>query len=167
LRDAAEKFIASGKYALWTAPELRAAIEAALALVDVLAPSELNKGEQQAIDRLKASLDPPKPLEGLRIPPTQNVLGYEQHHVVEQNPNNIAKSAIEAAVEKFGREAIDDPDNLVWIPRLKHELITTYYNSKNTDNPAFGLHRRVINDMDYDAQYQAGLEALRIFGVLK
>ena len=59
-------------------------------------PSETNRGEQQVIDRLRASLDPPKTLDELQTPPTQNVLGYEVHHIVEQNPDNIAKTSAEA-----------------------------------------------------------------------
>ena len=48
--------------------------------------SELNMGEQRAIDQVRASVDPPKTLEELQQDPTQNALGYEQHHIVEQNP---------------------------------------------------------------------------------
>jgi hypothetical protein len=29
------------------------------------------------------------------------------------------------------------------------------------------LHRQVVSDMDYDAQYAAGLLALQMFGVLQ
>ena len=94
-------------------------------------------------------------------------LGYEQHHIVEQNPANIAKAPDDLDLEKFGRAMIDDPSNLVWVPRLKHELITALYNSKDEDGLQGRLHRQVINAMDFDAQYQAGLAALQRFGVLQ
>ena len=66
----------------------------------------------------------PRRWRSFRRPPTQNVLGYERHHIVEQNDDNVEKEAL----VKFGRDALDDPSNLVWAPRLKHELITGYYN---------------------------------------
>jgi hypothetical protein len=62
---------------------------------------------QKAIETTRASLDPPKTLLELQTPPTQNVLGYEVHHIVEQNDDNIAKSPLEAFIEKFGRNLID------------------------------------------------------------
>jgi hypothetical protein len=56
---------------------------------------------------------------------------------------------------------------LVWVPRLKHELITNYYNSIDDVYPAQGTHRQVVNAMDYASQRAAGLDALRKFGVLQ
>jgi len=165
LKDTAKEVIEAGEFALWTSPKVRIAVEIALAAMEVVAPVELNVGEQQAIDQSRAAIDPPKSLEDLRTPPTQNVLGYEQHHIVEQNPSNVVKSPIESLLEKFGRAVIDDPSNIVWVPRLKHELITAHYNSKDSDTGR--LRRQVASDMDYDAQYAAGLAALQLFGVLE
>ena len=61
-----------------------------LELVKQLGPSELLTGEDRAIAQTNAYFDPPKTLEELQRPPTQNVLGYERHHIVEQNDDNVA-----------------------------------------------------------------------------
>lgn len=71
-------------------------------------PVELNQGEDRLTAQIKAALQPPKSLEELRQEPAENILGYEQHHIVNQNPANLAKNV----VVKFGRELIDDPSNL-------------------------------------------------------
>jgi hypothetical protein len=63
-------------------------------LVKQLGPSELNDGEQRAIEQTNAYFDPPKTLEELQRPPAQNVLGYERHHIVEQNDDNVEKEAL-------------------------------------------------------------------------
>lgn len=164
LKGVAADAVGLGRVALWADPALEVAVEAAL---EIMTSSELNRGEQQAIDQVRSSVDPPKTLEELQQDPTQNVLGYEQHHIVEQNPDNVAKSPMEIAIEKFGRNVIDDPSNLVWVPRLKHELITAYYNSKAAGDPQGRLYRQVVNAMDYQAQREAGLAALQMFGVLQ
>ena len=78
--------------------------------MEQLGPSELLSGEDRAIAQTNAYFDPPKTLEELQTPPTQNALGYERHHIVEQNDDNVEKEV----VVKFGRDEIDDPSNLVW-----------------------------------------------------
>jgi len=153
-----------GRAALWTDPALKVAVEAAL---QIMTSDELNRGEQQAIEQVRASVDPPKSLEELQQDPTQNALGYEQHHIVEQNPDNVTKSPMEIAIEKFGWDVIGDPGNIVWVPRLKHELVTAYYNSKAPGDPQGRLYRQVVNALDYQGQRAAGLAALRMFGVLQ
>jgi hypothetical protein len=75
------------------------------------------------------------------------------------------KSPVEVSVEKFGRDLIDSPNNLIWIPRLKHELITGYYNSKVWVHGS--LRRQIVNAGDFATQREAGLAALRRFGVLQ
>ena len=134
-----------------------------LELVKQLGPSELNDGEQRAIEQTNAYFDPPKTLEELQTPPTQNVLGYERHHIVEQNDDNVEKEA----VVKFGRDAIDDPSNLVWVPRLKHELITAYYNETDPGDPQGRSRRDVIGEDEFEIQREEGLAALQNFGVLQ
>jgi len=134
-----------------------------LELVQKLGPSELNDGEQRAIEQTNAFFDPPKTLEALQTPPKQNALGYERHHIVEQNDDNVEKDV----VVKFGRDAIDDPGNLVWVPRLKHELITGYYNGTDDDDPQERNRRDVIGEDDFETQREEGLAALRKFGVLQ
>jgi hypothetical protein len=163
-RTAAEESVKLGELALRLASKAAVPLEA---IVEILDSSELNRGEQQVLDQMRSSLDPPKTLEELQRPPTQNVLGYEQHHIVEQNPSNIAKSPAVEQIEKFGRDVIDDPSNIVWVPRLTHELISGYYNAKDEDDPDKRLRRQVVNDMDFNGQREAGLAALRKFGVLQ
>jgi len=134
-----------------------------LELVQKLGPSALNDGEQRAIEQTNAYFDPPKTLEELQKRPTQNNLGYERHHIVEQNDDNVEKDV----VVKFGRGAIDDPSNLVWVPRLKHELITAYYNETDPGDPQGRSRREVIGEYDFETQGEIGLAVLRKFGVLQ
>ncbi len=121
----------------------------------------LDEGEDRLTAQWKAALDPPKTFEALQEPPIENAQGYEQHHIVEQNPSNVEKRE----VVKFGREALDDPSNLVWVPRLRHEQITAFYNSK----PLAGgpTQRAIIGGMDFDQQRAIGLKLLRQAGVLQ
>ncbi len=167
LKETGAKAVETGEVAVWLDPELKVAIEAVIETLELLEPSDLNANEQQAIDQARAAADPPKPLEALQQPPVENMLGYEQHHIVEQNDDNIAKSGQDILVVKFGRQVIDDPDNLVWVPRLKHELITGLYNSKAPADAQGRLYRQIVNAMDYPSQRAAGLAALRQFGVLQ
>ena len=169
LKAAAKEGVEGGRWALLMAPELRLLIEAAIETLD---PTPLNQGEQQVLDRIRAAMDPPKTLEELQQPPNENALGYQRHHVVEQNPDNVVKSplvksSLASAIEKFGRAALDDPSNIVWVPTLKHEQVTGYYNGKDDDDDLERLRRQVVDELDFAAQRAAGLEALRRYGVLK
>jgi len=115
----------------------------------------------------QASKDPPKTLTELQTPPTENAGGYDHHHLVQQNPSNVAKSPEDVRLDKFGRNALDAPSNLVWIPRSKHQLITDYYNSIDPNDPLSRLRRQVVAEMDFDAQLEDALATLRMFGVLQ
>ncbi len=140
--------------------------DAAAIILEVLqnmAPTELNDGEDRAIAQTNAYFDPPKTLEQLQSRPTQNVLGYERHHIVEQNPANVAKKLI----EKFGQAILDDPSNLVWVPRLKHEDISAYYNETDDDDALKRRRRDVIGDYDLATQREIGLAELRKEGILQ
>jgi hypothetical protein len=132
-------------------------------LVEQLGPSALNDGEQRAIEQTNAYFDPPKTLEQLQSPPTQNVLGYERHHIVEQNDDNVAKTP----VVKFGRAVIDDPSNMVYIPRLKHELITADFNSEVPTGSQGETLRDLVDDLDFNDQRSFGLYMLRRYGILQ
>ena len=132
-------------------------------IVQRLGPSVLNDGEDRAIQQTNASFDPPKSLEELQLPPTQNVLGYEKHHEVEQNDDNVVKTAL----SKFGRDAIDDPRNTVYVPRLKHELISADYSRKVDGDPLGRTFREVVDNLDFDQQRTIGIEMLRKYGILK
>ena len=164
IKGAVKKVVAGGRLALWAIPELKLLVETA---IEILVPTPLNVGEQQVLDQIRAAADPPKTLEELQQPPKQNVLGYQRHHLVEQNPGNVAKSPLAAAIEKFGRAALDDPSNIIWVPTLTHEQITGYYNARERSDQPGVLHRDVVDQLDFAAQRAAGLDALRKFGVLK
>ena len=132
-------------------------------LVEQLGPSALNDGEQRAIEQTRAYFDPPKSLAELQTPPTQNSLGYERHHIVEQNDDNVAKTP----VAKFGRATIDDPSNLVYIPRLKHELVTADFNSEVPVGSPGETLRDLVDDLDFDEQRSFGFYMLRRYGILQ
>ncbi len=72
-----------------------------------------------------------------------------------------------ARIERFGWNVINAPSNRVWIPRVKHRLITDWYNSTDPDDTRGRRRREVVSEMDYDAQYQDALATLRMFGVLQ
>jgi hypothetical protein len=115
----------------------------------------------------EACKGPPKTLTELQTPPTENASGYDQHHLVQQNPSNVVKSPGDVQIDKFGRNALDAPSNLVWLPRSKHQLITDYYNSVDPNDALGRLRRQVVADMDFEAQREEALATLRRFGVLQ
>ena len=125
LKEAGEVAIKTGRFAIWGDPLAKIAVEAA---IEFLSATPAGPDEQRTIDQTNASFDPPKTLEELRRRPVLFALGYERHHIVEQNPANLAKSPVAGPILKFGRAALEDPRNIVWIPRTKHELITGFYN---------------------------------------
>ncbi|MCF8478518.1 MAG: hypothetical protein K9G60_15940 [Pseudolabrys sp.] len=83
--------------------------------------------------------------------------GYDIHHIAEQT------SARRAG---FPNEVIDSPDNLVRVPRLKHQEINAWYQTKNED---FGglTPREYLSGRNWDVRKSVGIEALRMYGVLK
>jgi hypothetical protein len=160
-RNGAEILLWGAKLDIWIEVFLR-----------IFTPVELNQGEDRLTAQIKSAFQPPKTLDELQQVPAENILGYEQHHIVNQNPANLAKNVF----VKFGRELIDDPSNLAWVPRLKHEPITTYYNDKaanvgDYDDKAARIGdltvREYLNTLDFEQQRQEGLRIMRKFGVLK
>jgi hypothetical protein len=83
------------------------------------------------------------------------------------DPPGLAKSPVAATIEKFGRAVLDDPSNIVWVPTLKHEQITGYYNLLESENIPSVRHRDVVNELDFLSQRDTGLDTLRLFGVLQ
>lgn len=83
--------------------------------------------------------------------------GYDDHHIIEQT-----------AAEYWGltRSEIDDPSNLVSIPRLKHYQITGWYMTPNAD---FGglSPREYLSDKSPEERREVGLRALILMKVLK
>jgi hypothetical protein len=164
LKAEAATIIEALQVVAWTVTKIKQSIEINIAILEAM--EQLNP-VRRAAEAARASLDPPKWLEELQYPPMQNALGYDQHHMVEQNPANVEKTPAEIELEKFGRNLIDARSNLVWVPRLKHELITGYYNSKVNEDPGALLRRAEVNKLDFDDQRAYALRILRMFGVLK
>jgi hypothetical protein len=82
---------------------------------------------------------------------------YDIHHIVEQS---------QAENEGYSREAIDSPDNLVVIPRMKHWEINQWYQTRNQD---FGgeTPREYLSGRSWSVKQSIGFDALKRFGVLK
>jgi hypothetical protein len=157
-------------------PEVRTAatildltIEAMKWLRTEFPEENLDSAAVRTQDQIYANLQPPKTLDELETQPPDHLLGYELHHIVEQNPANVAKGGPAELdwLRKFGQDALDHPSNLAYVPRLKHELITAYYNSHYLDRRVYPRTREVVSAMDFNDQREAGLAALRYFGVLK
>ena len=131
-------------------------------------PQELNFGEDRLTAQIYAALDQARSLEEIRSPPADYRFGYERHHIVEQNSDNLIKERYcEVDLEMFGRDRLDEDSNIVWVPRFKHEMITSEYDSIDADDPQNRIRRMVVNAMDFPGQREAGLAALRAHGVLK
>ena len=107
--------------------------------------------------QIESYRDPPKPLDELQRDVSTPAPGYDIHHIVEQT---------QAERDGYSREIIDHRDNLVRIPRLKHQEINGWYQTKNED---FGgqTPREYLSGRNWDVRKSVGLDALRIFGVLK
>ncbi|HEX7791653.1 MAG TPA: hypothetical protein VF467_14140 [Afipia sp.] len=108
-------------------------------------------------DLIQAARDEPKTYEELQAGVGLGRPGYDTHHVVEQTW---------AEYFGFSRTQIDDPSNLVSIPRLKHHQITGWYGAKAD---AYGglSPREYLSDKDWNERRRVGLEALVKFEVLK
>lgn len=104
-----------------------------------------------------AATDPPQIYEDLQAGVGKKRPGYDDHHVVERTW---------AKYFGFDRGRIDDPENLVSIPRLTHYQITGWYGAKNPD---FGnlSPREYLADKDWEERRRIGLQALVKFRVLK
>lgn len=108
-------------------------------------------------DVVQAARDEPKALDELRAGVGLGRPGYDDHHIVEQT-----------WAERFGfsRGEIDDPANLVSIPRLKHYQITGWYGARNPDY-GWVSPREYLSDKSWDERVRVGQRALIRFEVLK
>lgn len=108
-------------------------------------------------DLIRAARDPPETLEELQRHVGEGRRGYDDHHIIEQT-----------AAERWGltRSQIDDPSNLVSIPRLKHYQITGWY---MTRNPKYGglSPRDYLSDKSLEERRDVGLKVLELYKVLK
>jgi len=101
--------------------------------------------------------DPPASLEDLRKAASTPASGYDIHHIVERTS---------AEEHGFAREAINHPINLVRIPRLKHQEINAWYQTKNAEYGGLSP-REYLSGRSWGVREAVGLRALRIHGVLK
>jgi len=84
-------------------------------------------------------------------------LGYDIHHVVEQTA---------AERDGFTTVQIDDPENLVRIPTMKHWEINAWYQTENLDFDGL-TPRAYLVGRSWDVRRAVGLEALRVHRVLR
>jgi hypothetical protein len=106
---------------------------------------------------VRAYLDLPKTLPELRQAVSRPKPGYDIHHIVEKTS---------AEQDRFPREMINAPENLVRIPRFKHWEITGWYVTRNRDYGGLSP-RDYLRGKDWDARIKVGLRALMEHGVLK
>jgi hypothetical protein len=108
-------------------------------------------------DVIQANRNPPKPLQELMDGVGKKRPGYDDHHIMEQT-----------AAERWGlsRSEIDDPSNLVSIPRLKHYQITGWYATRNPDFEGLSP-REFLSNKSPEERRAVGLRALVLFEVLK
>jgi hypothetical protein len=106
---------------------------------------------------IEAYWDEPKTLEELQRAVSTPKRGYDIHHIVEQTS---------AEQDGFPRSAIDGPDNLVRISRLKHREITGWYMTKNEDYNGLSP-RNYLRGRSWAERTRVGLDVLIRNGVLK
>ena len=83
--------------------------------------------------------------------------GYEYHHIVEQGPN---------AATLTPRE-LNSTENIVRIPRLLHEDVTSYYARRGLADEIDMPLREFLRHQPYSVQRAWGLKALQQAGALK
>jgi hypothetical protein len=110
--------------------------------------------DRQAL--ILAAAAPPQTYEEMQAGVGKKRPGYDDHHVVEQTW---------AEYFGFSRDQIDDPENRVSIPRLKHWEITGWYATRSDE---FGGRspREYLQDKTWAERRTVGLRALERFGVL-
>jgi len=136
----------------WLKATARTAAEQGIAAVEV---AKLYPWMAYYAAGMQSYSDPPRSLDELQSATPGP--GYDIHHIVEQG---------QAEDEGYPREAIDSPDNLVVIPRMKHWEINQWY---QTRSPEFGWQtpRDYLEGRNWAVKRSVGLEALKIVGVLK
>jgi hypothetical protein len=101
--------------------------------------------------------DAPRTLEELLNRSKTPLAGYDRHHTVERST---------ARLSGFSEDMINDPDNIVLIPWMRHWLINRWYARPNDE---FGglSPREFLQGKSWDEQRRVGLNALVDAGVLK
>jgi hypothetical protein len=113
------------------------------------------KGDSKTIAELQANRDPPKTLDELYQ--NEGGPGYDNHHIVEKTP---------ARQFGFEEDQIEASENQVYIPTLKHRLISKWYSTKN-DSYGGLTPRQYFQDKSWDERRAIGIQKLKDFGVLK
>lgn len=106
---------------------------------------------------IEAYLDPPKTLEELQRAVATPKKGYDIHHIVERTS---------AEQDGFPRSVIDDPDNLVRIPRFKHWEINGWYGRPSESYGGLSP-REYLRGKEWAERIRVGRNALIEHGVLK
>ena len=83
--------------------------------------------------------------------------GKQWHHIVEQS--QIKKSG-------FDPNKIHNTSNLIAIDKVTHAKISGYYNTKSFDFTRGLSVRDWLSGQSYEAQYEFGLNILKMFGVI-
>ncbi len=112
---------------------------------------------RQYRDEILTDLDPPRTLDELHDAVSNLRSGTQRHHIVEQTS---------AEEDGFPRSMIDARENLVRIPKQKHQRISDWY---STSNDAYGgmTPREWLRGKGWEERRALGIEKLIDFGVLK
>ena len=81
--------------------------------------------------------------------------GFEWHHIVEQGANR----------ETFLPQDLQSTDNIIRLPKLLHQRITSGYAS--SEEGLGQTFRKSLSGKDFGTQYQAGIEQLKKLHILK
>jgi hypothetical protein len=108
-------------------------------------------------DVVLAARDGPKPLQELMDGVGQTRPGYDVHHINEKKA---------ALLDGYSLAQINDPSNLVSIPRLKHYQITGWYSAPSVEFKGKSP-REFLRGKSWKMRREVGLRALRKFGVLQ
>lgn len=126
------------------------AIGTALVLLD--AASLLD----EAYPYVRAYFDGPQSLEALQDAASKPAKGYEIHHIVEQTP---------AEQDGFPRSLIDNRENLVRVPTLKHWEINAWYQKSNEEFEGLSP-RNYLRGKSWEERMRVGRRALIEAGIL-
>lgn len=166
-REAFPTIRAGEIFRFWASEKIQQAITNAIANLrnEVVYARAISLIPQVLLEEAFASADLPKSLDELQANSGLKGLGYDDHHLVQANPSNVTKEC--DIFIRFGSDVINDPSNIVRIPRVKHRLITDYYNETDFNDAGRRRRRQVESDKDFNTQREDALKILRMFGVLE
>jgi hypothetical protein len=112
---------------------------------------------RQYRDEILTNLDPPKTLRELQDAVQIPRNGTHRHHIVEQRG---------AEEDGYSRSIIDAPENLVRVPKQKHQQISDWYSTKN--DAYGGLSPRAwLRGKSWEERRALGIKKMIDFGILK